>query len=151
MNVHELQRTLASLGKPDMEVDFLKRLMSEHDKDDSGTIDANEFAMIMVNEFCRTDVPRGVLVNKATNKPYEIPTTGGVVIDVNYECDAPSSDDIGEDDGIDAIIKAIRDAKIKIQQAQQAQAQQQQQAQMMGQAAPGMKVIADQMNQPDES
>lgn len=46
--------TLYSLFPPmflcfsDRSVEVLKRLMAEHDKDDSGTIDANEFSMIMV-------------------------------------------------------------------------------------------------------
>lgn len=111
MNVNELRETLASLGKPNMDIAYLKRLMADHDKDDSGYIDANEFAMIMVDEFCQTDLPRGVLVNKATNKPYVIPNSGRAVIEMIYESDAPSSEDVGEDDGIENIIKAIKEAK----------------------------------------
>ena len=33
--------------------------MREYDVDMSGQIDADEFTMAMVNEFCRIDVPRG--------------------------------------------------------------------------------------------
>ena len=52
----EFSETLTSLGKPNFDLDLLRRLMSEHDIDDSGTIDANEFAMIMVGSLVRSFV-----------------------------------------------------------------------------------------------
>jgi Ca2+-binding EF-hand superfamily protein len=51
MEVGEFASTLASLGKPNIDRDLLKRLMAEHDKDESGTIDASEFSMIMGNKM----------------------------------------------------------------------------------------------------
>ena len=52
MELNEFVDTLALLGKPDYSRDILRRLMGDHDLDDSGTIDPNEFSMIMVILFC---------------------------------------------------------------------------------------------------
>lgn len=111
MEVHEFLRTLESLGRTDVDRDRAKVLMAEHDKDDSGTIDANEFAMIMVNEFCRTDLPKGILVEKGMGKPWEIPSNGTVEIDMIYEFDSPTMFDVGHDEGIENVIEAMRFAK----------------------------------------
>ena len=63
MELEEFLATLEALGKPGFDPDAAKRLMDEHDKDESGSIDANEFGQIMLNEFCQTDLPRGDLVD----------------------------------------------------------------------------------------
>lgn len=41
---------------------YTRRLFVEFDKDNSGSIDEEEFGMIMVNEFCRPDSTRGCFV-----------------------------------------------------------------------------------------
>jgi hypothetical protein len=43
--------------------------------------------MIMVNEFCRTDVARGELVDASTRKPYNIPMKGTLKITMFYQCE----------------------------------------------------------------
>lgn len=111
MELDEFIETLASLGQPNFNPETAKRLMDEHDKDESGSIDANEFGQIMLNEFCQTDLPRGDLVDASTGKPWEIPTSGHCLIQLSYQCDVPTYFDIGEDYGIDNIIQSIRDAK----------------------------------------
>jgi hypothetical protein len=50
MELDEFLSVMTSLGRPNFDEDRAVRLMSEYDRDDSGEIDANEFAMIMVNE-----------------------------------------------------------------------------------------------------
>lgn len=111
MELDEFMETLASLGKPDYDRENLKRLMGEYDRDESGSIDANEFGTIMLNEFCRTEMPRGELVDVTTGLPWEIPQTGHLLIQLSYVCDAPTLYDIGADHGIDNIISSIREAK----------------------------------------
>ncbi len=111
MELDEFLETLDSLGKPDFDRDAAKRLMAEHDKDESGSIDANEFGTIMLNEFCRTEMPKGDLVDASTGKPWETPPSGHCVIQLSYQCDVPTLFDIGQDYGIDNIIKSIREAK----------------------------------------
>ena len=111
MELDEFLETLNALGKPGFDPAAAKRLMDEHDKDESGSIDANEFGQIMLNEFCQTDLPRGDLVDASTGQPWVIPTTGHCVIQLSYQCDVPTFFDIGEDHGIDNIIQSIRDAK----------------------------------------
>ncbi len=111
MDLDEFMETLASLGKHDYDRDAAKRLMSEYDRDDSGTMDANEFGNIMINEFCRTEIPRGELVDSNTGEPWIIPSHGNCVIQLSYQCDVPTLYDIGADHGIDNIIKSIREAK----------------------------------------
>jgi hypothetical protein len=111
MELDEFLETLSSLGKVDFDPAAAKRLMDEHDKDESGSIDANEFGQIMLQEFCQTDLPRGDLVDASTGKPWEIPSSGHCVIQLSYQCDVPTMFDIGEDYGIDNIIQSIRDAK----------------------------------------
>lgn len=41
---------------------YTRRLFVEFDKDNSGNIDEEEFGMIMVNEFCRSDATRGCFI-----------------------------------------------------------------------------------------
>lgn len=111
MELDEFLETLGSLGRGDLEADQVKKLMNEYDRDESGSIDANEFGTIMINEFCRTEIPRGELVDASTGRPWEIPPTGHCVIQLSYQCDVPTLYDIGADHGIDNIIQSIRDAK----------------------------------------
>lgn len=111
MELDEFIETLVSLGKTEYDRDAAKRLMGEYDRDDSGTIDANEFGTIMLNEFCRTEIPRGELVDVTTGKPWEIPPSGNCLVQLSYQCDVPTLFDIGADHGIDNIIKSIREAK----------------------------------------
>jgi hypothetical protein len=111
MDIDEFLETLAFLGKTDYDRDAAQRLMGEYDRDDSGTMDANEFGTVMLNEFCRTEIPRGELVDVTTSKPWVIPTNGNSVIQLSYHCDVPTVYDIGADHGIDNIIKSIREAK----------------------------------------
>ena len=87
MELDEFLETLASLGKPNFDPDAARRLMLEHDKDESGSIDANEFGLIMLNEFCQTDLPRGDLVDASTGQPWVIPASGHCVIQLSYQCD----------------------------------------------------------------
>ena len=111
MDIDEFIETLSSLGYEDFDKGAAVTLMAEHDRDLSGTIDGSEFAMIMVKEFCRTDMPRGVMVDSVTKKPWVLPADGIVIVDVRFEIDAPSSYDVGSDDGIMTLIKGIKDAK----------------------------------------
>ena len=111
MEVEEFIEALSNLGIHNFDIEVAKRMMSEHDVDESGSIDANEFGMIMLNEFCQTDIPKGDLVDASTGVPWVIPSNGTCVIQLSYQCDIPSLFDIGEDYGIDNIIKSIREAK----------------------------------------
>lgn len=77
----------------------------------SGSIDANEFGSILVKEFCRTEVPRGRIVDASTMRPWVVPHSGTALIEVEYECDAPTTFDVGHDSGVESIIKAMRDAR----------------------------------------
>jgi Ca2+-binding EF-hand superfamily protein len=43
MDLDEFIETLSSLGRPKFDQEAAKRFMSEYDKDESGSIDANEF------------------------------------------------------------------------------------------------------------
>jgi Ca2+-binding EF-hand superfamily protein len=52
-DLDEFQSTLVMLGKPGVDLELLQKLMSEFDIDQSGTIDANEFSMIMVSIHLR--------------------------------------------------------------------------------------------------
>jgi hypothetical protein len=111
MDLDEFMETLIFLGKTDYDRAAAKRLMSDYDRDDSGTMDANEFGNIMLNEFCQTEIPRGELVDPATGQPWIIPTTGYCSISLSYQCDVPTLYDVGADHGLENIITSIRDAK----------------------------------------
>jgi hypothetical protein len=111
MDEDEFLTTLASLGYHNFDRHRLLTFMAEYDRDNSGTIDGGEFAMIMVKEFCRTDVPRGVMVDSSTKKPWKCPDEGAVMIEVVFEIDAPSSHDVGNDDGIRTLINGIVNAQ----------------------------------------
>lgn len=111
MELSEIYDALISLGKTDVDPYMLQRAMAMYDKDESGTIDADEFSMIMVNEFCRTDTPKGILVDKATGKPWAIPSSGSAVIDIAYQCEIPNTHDVCDDQGIDSVLIAIKEAK----------------------------------------
>lgn len=118
LNIHcysqeldEFVETLAKLGRPDFDRDLLRRLMAEFDVDDSGTIDANEFSMIMVNHFCNTDPPRGEVVVASSGSPWQIPESGIAEFHVKYESELPKASDIGADAGIDSVVFAMQDAK----------------------------------------
>ena len=50
MDEEEFLQTLESLGYPNVDIIYCNLWPSDHDM--SGTIDAGEFAMIMVKEFC---------------------------------------------------------------------------------------------------
>jgi len=111
MDVDEFIETLSSLGYPQFDRAAALTLMAEHDMDLSGTIDGSEFAMIMVKEFCRTDLPRGIMVDMVTKQPWVLPPEGQAIVDVRFEIDEPSSYDVGSDDGIMTLIKGIQSAK----------------------------------------
>ncbi len=111
MDADEFLKTLSSLGYKEFDRNAALTLMAEHDRDLSGTIDGSEFAMIMVKEFCRTDLPRGIMVDSATKKPWALPADGIAIVDVSFEIDAPSCYDVGSDDGITTLIKGIQSAK----------------------------------------
>lgn len=109
MDLEEFIAALLSLGV-DFERKYAKKLFKDFDLDRSGTVDSQEFAMIMVNEFCRTDVPRGELLETTTKKPWPIPVTGELIIEVFYQCELASIYDVSHDEGIHSVIKAIHDA-----------------------------------------
>lgn len=90
MELDEFLETLESLGHKDFDRDVAKRLMAEHDRDESGSIDANEFGMIMLNEFCKTEMPKGELVVSATGEKWEIPTSGNCMIQLFYQSELPT-------------------------------------------------------------
>lgn len=114
VDVDEFTNTIDSLGLS-ISVEEATRLMTEFDKDNSGTIDANEFSTLMVNEYCRTEAPRGRIVDSTTNQPWVVPTFGRARIEIECVCDAPSVFDVGEDSGTASVIKAMRDAKTEEQ------------------------------------
>eukprot|EP01038_Epipyxis_sp_PR26KG_P006849 gene6849-9376_t len=111
MELDEFLDTLALLGMKDFDRDVAKRLMAEHDRDESGSVDANEFGMIMMNEFCKTEMPKGELVEISTQMPWQIPPSGHCEIKLSYQSELPTMSNIGEDHGIDNIIQSIVDAK----------------------------------------
>jgi hypothetical protein len=71
--------------------------------------------MIMVSEFCRVETAKGPVVEKRTQRPWAIPAQGRCVIDMLFECDIPSSLDIGHDSGLENALQAIREAKTEDQ------------------------------------
>lgn len=111
MDVDEFISTLISLGLEGCDRVTAMKLMEEHDRDRSGTIDAGEFAMIMVNEFCRTDQPRGTIVEKTTSRPWPIPATGQAVLEVKFIIDSASIFDVGSEDGVETLIQGIVGAR----------------------------------------
>lgn len=111
MDEDEFLQTLAHLGYKDFDRHRLHQFMAEYDRDNSGSIDGGEFAMIMVKEFCRTDVPRGQVVDASTKKPWRCPDEGAVTIEVAFEIDAPSAHDVGSDDGVMTLISGIVSAQ----------------------------------------
>ena len=115
IEVDEFVNILTSLGAQSVDRKATLRLMMEHDRDGSGTIDGSEFAMIMVNEYCRIDLPRGNVVEKSTGLPWKIPTFGKVILDLNFETDSPSVFDVGHDDGVQSLLNGIAGAKTEEQ------------------------------------
>lgn len=107
MDVDEFLQTLSSLGMYTVDKHQLLTFMAEYDRDMSGTIDGAEFSMIMVHEFCRTDVPRGLVCDKTTKKPYPTPDEGVVTVDVQFEIDSPSALDVADDEGVTTLINGI--------------------------------------------
>lgn len=114
IDADEFVNTLNSLGM-NITKDTAIRLMSEFDKDKSGSIDANEFSTILVNEYCRTEAPRGRIIDASTGKPWNIPHFGIARLKIDCICDAPSIFDVGEDSGVESIIQAMKDAKTEEQ------------------------------------
>jgi hypothetical protein len=111
MDIDEFRETLAGLGMPNFDQSILIRLMAEHDIDGSGTIDNDEFTMIMVNYFCNMDHPRGELVKKETGRPWAIPLKGTAKIEITYACALATKFDTGADEGVDSILQLIKETK----------------------------------------
>lgn len=109
MDLDEFLSAILYLGV-EFDRKYGKKLIRDFDVDKSGTIDDQEFAMIMVNEFCRTDVARGELVEQNTKKPWSVPVTGELIVEVFYQCESASIYDVSHDEGIHSVIKAIHDA-----------------------------------------
>ena len=108
MDLEEFLNCILCLGV-EFERKYAKKLIRDFDVDKSGFIDNQEFAMIMVNEFCRLDVSRDELCDVSTKKPWVIPTSGTVIMDVHYQCELPSIYDVSHDEGIMGVIKSIRE------------------------------------------
>lgn len=114
IDADEFVQTLASLGMT-ITKEAATRLMSEFDKDKSGSIDATEFSAILVKEYCSTETPRGHYVEAATGRPWPIPQSGRAKIKIDCVCDAPSVFDVGDDSGVESIIRAMQEAKTEEQ------------------------------------
>lgn len=52
-----------------------------------------------VTEFCKTDLPKGIFLDKATGLPWVLPKEGIVKLHVQYECDIPSRFNVGAQNG----------------------------------------------------
>jgi hypothetical protein len=85
--LEEFSHCLDFLGRGGEDDAYARRLFVEFDKDNSGSIDEDEFGMIMLNEFCRSDSARGMLVQAETNAPWVIPSTGYLCIEIDYQCE----------------------------------------------------------------
>ena len=109
MDLEEFLEAIKYLGV-EFDRKYAKKLIRDFDVDLSGTIDDQEFAMIMVNEFCRTDVARGELIEKNSRKAWTIPASGELEVKVFYQCEQASIYDVSHDEGIHSVIKAIHDA-----------------------------------------
>jgi hypothetical protein len=94
---------------------YAMKLLRDFDVDKSGFIDNQEFAMIMVNEFCRLDISRDEFVDAATKQSWIIPSSGEVIMDVHYQCEMPSIYDVSHDEGILGVIKCIREVQTEEQ------------------------------------
>ena len=92
VDLDEFLTCLDNLGKGSDVVtrEQAQLMMDECDIDGSGTINAEEFSMIMVNHFCKTDQPKGILVEKQSNKPWKIPDKGICTINVIYDAEVPT-------------------------------------------------------------
>ena len=108
MDIEEFLNCILCLGV-EFERKYGEKLLRDFDLDQSGFIDNQEFAMIMVNEFCRLDTARDELVDEMAKQAWVIPSSGTVVMDVSYQCELPSIFDVSHDEGIMAVIKGIRD------------------------------------------
>mmetsp|Transcript_15285 Transcript_15285/g.25407 ORF Transcript_15285/g.25407 Transcript_15285/m.25407 type:complete len:1484 (+) Transcript_15285:120-4571(+) len=107
MDLDEFLTCLSCLGV-EFDRKYAKKLLRDFDVDKSGLIDNQEFAMIMVNEFCRLDISRDELIDSSTKRPWVIPSSGEVTLSVNYQCEMPSIYDVSHDEGIMGVIKCIR-------------------------------------------
>lgn len=114
IDADEFVQTLDSLGMT-ISKEGATRLMNEFDKDKSGSIDANEFSAILVKEYCNTEAPRGQYVEASTMRPWTIPTSGKARIKIDCVCDAPSVFDVGDDSGVESVIRAMQEAKTEEQ------------------------------------
>ena len=111
MELDEFLSVLESLGMTSCDPLTAKLLMDEHDRGGTGSISGGEFSMIMVHQFCRTDLPRGSMVVKATGQPWPIASSGKCVIEMRFVIDVASSFDVGSDDGVDGLLQGIVQAK----------------------------------------
>ena len=69
-------------------------MMREFDVDNSGQIDADEFCMAMVSEFCNVEIPRGALVDASTKKAWVIPECGTARLSLKLQAQKAASFDV---------------------------------------------------------
>ncbi|KAF0728468.1 hypothetical protein AaE_009443 [Aphanomyces astaci] len=75
----ELENGMLSMGI-EPEVGEAARLISRFDIDGTGTIEMNEFMELMAS-FNVVPTPKRVLVDVATNRPFEVPLTGHMMVE----------------------------------------------------------------------
>ena len=67
--------------------------------------------ILKVNHFCGAEAAKGELIEKSTGQKWIIPTEGKLIIEMTYDAELPTSNDVGEDEGVDKIIYTIQQAK----------------------------------------
>jgi hypothetical protein len=66
--------------------------------------------MIMVNQMCKTDEPKGHIVEKYSKMAWRIPRNGKCTVDVQYEYEIPSRFNVGNDAGLLEVLDNMKDA-----------------------------------------
>jgi len=110
IDVKTFLRCLESLGKTEVSLEHAMLMMEECDIDGTGSINAEEFSMIMVNQMCKTDEPKGHIVEKYSKMAWRIPRNGKCTVDVQYEYEIPSRFNVGNDAGLLEVLDNMKDA-----------------------------------------
>lgn len=86
------------------------RMIRELDRNGSGYINEDEFASIIIREYCfMVTSEREPLVDRETGRPWIIPESGILTMELITTNDAPSISDVPSDEGINRIIKCMRE------------------------------------------
>ena len=109
VSYEELSSIFALLGL-NFDEREMTRIRKEFDIDNSGQVDVDEFSNAMVQEFCVVRSPKGVLVEKATGRPWDIPDEGKIKIDIIYKSEKPGAFNVMRNEMMAAAIEQLQGA-----------------------------------------